>query len=183
VCIIDRRGPGTHPARARLAARAGAARGQRRIRPRARAAAQEAGLAEQRTAFEFFDRNRDARVTLDDFAWAMEQLGLTGEGTVGLTKARTPTLGGCAARQHEAGAFRSFSVVACMVSYVPFATRRTPFLKTSMKGKCCLGAVGSFITLVLTGAKADPCASSDAAALVGSGSWRSALERLRERGV
>ena len=92
------------------------------------AAAQEAGLAEQRRAFEFFDRDRDARVTLDDFAWAMEQLGLTGEGTVGLTKARTPALGGRAARQHEAGAFRSFSVVACMVSYVPFATRTTPFL-------------------------------------------------------
>ena len=50
--------------------------------------AQEAGLCEQQRAFEFFDRDRDARVTVDDFAWAMEQLGLTGEGTVGLTKAR-----------------------------------------------------------------------------------------------
>ena len=27
-------------------------------------------------------------MTVDDFSWAMEQLGLTGEGTVGLTKAR-----------------------------------------------------------------------------------------------
>lgn len=50
--------------------------------------AQEAGLCEQQRAFDFFDRDRDARVTMDDFAWAMEHLGLTGEGTVGLTKAR-----------------------------------------------------------------------------------------------
>ena len=51
--------------------------------------AQEAGLCEQQRAFDFFDRDRDdARVTVDDFSWAMEQLGLTGEGTVGLTKAR-----------------------------------------------------------------------------------------------
>lgn len=52
---------------------------------------QEAGLCEQQRAFEFFDRDRDARVTVDDFTWAIEQLGLTGEGTVGLTKARHTT--------------------------------------------------------------------------------------------
>ncbi|KAK9821977.1 hypothetical protein WJX81_000051 [Elliptochloris bilobata] len=47
---------------------------------------QEAGLCEQQRAFEFFDRDNDARVTVDDFGWAMEELGLTGEGTVGLTQ-------------------------------------------------------------------------------------------------
>ncbi len=87
------------------------------------AAAQEAGLAEQRRAFEFFDRDRDARVTLDDFAWAMEQLGLTGEGTVGLTKARPAALSRRQELQDEGGAFSSFSV---LVSYVPFAIRSPP---------------------------------------------------------
>ena len=50
--------------------------------------AQEAGLCEQQRAFDFFDQDRDSRLTVDDFSWAMEHLGLTGEGTVGLTKAR-----------------------------------------------------------------------------------------------
>lgn len=59
---------------------------------------QEAGLCEQQRAFEFFDRDRDARVTVDDFTWAVDQLGLTGEGTVGLTKARPITC-------HTAGTF------------------------------------------------------------------------------
>ncbi|CAI7870268.1 unnamed protein product [Closterium sp. NIES-53] len=65
----------------------------------------EAGMEEERQAFDFFRSDSEAgeeeqgevaeHVTVEQFNYAMDQLGLTGEGTVGLTRAEIEELVQC----------------------------------------------------------------------------------------